>query len=52
MVDDLWANVAAHMWWSKYGIDFFEDRRGGGLNYNLVTEIGGMLVTGRRCALL
>jgi hypothetical protein len=52
MVDDLWANVTAHMWGSRYGIGVFEDRRGRGLNYNLVTEIGGMLVTGRRCALL
>ena len=50
--DDLWANVAAHMWASKYGIGFFEDRRGRGINYNLTIEVGAMLMTGRRCALL
>lgn len=54
MDDDLWTNVAAHMWASRYGIAFFEDlaepKRG--INYNLTIEVGGMLVTGRRCALL
>lgn len=50
--DDLWTNVAAHMWASQYGIAFFEDRRGKGLNYNLTIEVGSMLMTGRRCALL
>jgi hypothetical protein len=54
MDDDLWTNIAAHMWASKYGIAFFEDladpKRG--INYNLSIEVGGMLVTGRRCALL
>lgn len=50
--DDLWTNVAAHMWASRYGIAFFEDRRGLGVNYNLTIEVGGMLMTGRRCALL
>jgi 3-deoxy-D-manno-octulosonate 8-phosphate phosphatase KdsC-like HAD superfamily phosphatase len=52
IVDGLWANVAAYMWASKYGIGFFEDREGKGLNYNLTIEIGAMLMTGRRCALL
>ncbi len=52
--DDLWLNVAGHMWSSRYGIAFFEDvaepkRR---LNYNLTIEVGAMLMTGRRCALL
>jgi hypothetical protein len=54
MDDDLWTNIAAHMWASRYGIAFFEDlaepKRG--VNYNLTIEVGGMLVTGRRCALL
>ncbi|HEV2840931.1 MAG TPA: hypothetical protein VGW39_06380 [Chthoniobacterales bacterium] len=50
--DDLWKNVAAHMWASQYGIAFFENRSGKGLNYNLTIEVGGMLITGRRCALL
>jgi hypothetical protein len=52
--DDLWTNVTAHMWASRYGIAFFEDlatpRRG--LNYNLTIEVGAMLMTGRRTALL
>jgi hypothetical protein len=50
--DDLWTNVAAHMWACRYGIAFFEDRRSKGLNYNLTIEVGSMLITGRRCALL
>jgi hypothetical protein len=40
------------MWASQYGIAFFEDRRNRGLNYNLTIEVGSMLITGRRCALL
>ncbi len=52
--DDLWTNVAAHMWASHYGIAFFEDLASPvrGLNYNLTTEVGAMLITGRRCCLL
>jgi hypothetical protein len=51
--DDLWTNVAAHMWASRYGVAFFEDlaRPANGLNYNLTTEVGAMLMTGRRCCL-
>ena len=52
LVDDLWGNVAAHMWASNHGIAIFEDRRGRGMNYNLVIEVGAMLMTGRRCLLL
>jgi hypothetical protein len=52
MSDDLWTNVAAHMWASRYGVAIFEDRRGRGLNYNLTIEVGGMIATGRRCLLL
>ncbi|NJC22045.1 hypothetical protein BJ994_001121 [Arthrobacter pigmenti] len=52
LVDDLWGNVQAHMWSSNYGIAFFEDRRGRGMNYNLVIEVGAMLMAGRRCLLL
>lgn len=52
IVDDLWGNVAAHMWASRYGIAFFEDRAKKGLNYNLTIEVGSMLVLGRRTALL
>lgn len=50
--DDLWTNVAGHMWASRYGIAFFEDRADEGLNPNLNIEVGSMLMTGRRCALL
>lgn len=50
--DDLLANVGAYMWGSAYGIGLVEDRLGTGLNYNVVTELGAMLMTGRRCALL
>lgn len=52
--DDLWTNVAAHMWTSRYGVGFFEDvaKPASGLNYNLTTEVGAMLMTGRRCCLL
>lgn len=50
--EDLLGNVAAYMWACQYGIGLFEDRVGRGLNYNLVTEVGAMVMAGRRCALL
>lgn len=50
--DDLWTNVTAHMWASRYGVAFFEDRVERGLNHNLLIEVGAMIMTGRRCALL
>jgi hypothetical protein len=50
--DDILGNIGAHMWACRYGIGVLEDRVGRGLNYNVVIELGGMLVTGRRCALL
>jgi hypothetical protein len=50
--DDLWGNIAAHMWACQYGVGLFESRTPRGLNYNLLIEIGSMLITGRRCALL
>lgn len=52
ITDDVWSNVMAHMWGSRYGIGFFEDTVDRGLNYNLVTEVGAMTMTGRRVALL
>jgi hypothetical protein len=52
IVDDLWPNVAAHLWGSQYSIAFFEDRSGAGLNYNLNIEVGSCLVLGRRMAVL
>lgn len=52
IADDLWANVAAHMWSSRFAIAIFEDRVGRGLNHNVSIEIGSMLMAGRRCALL
>lgn len=50
--DDLLGNVAAHMWACQFGIGMLEDRMKRGLNYNVLTELGAMLMTGRRCALL
>lgn len=52
IVDDLWANVAAHFWGCRYGIAFFEARTDSGLNYNLSIEVGSCLALGRRMALL
>lgn len=52
IVDDLWPNVAAHIWACKYGVAFFEDRGGHGINYNLTLEVGSMIVLGRRLAVL
>ena len=52
IVDDLWSNVAAHMWASPFGIAFIERTSKRGLNYNLTIEIGSMLMAGRRIALL
>ena len=50
--DELFGNVGAYMWACRYGIGLLEDRAGRGLNYNVMTELGSMLITGRRCALL
>jgi hypothetical protein len=50
--DDLFGNIAAHMWACRYGIALLEDRLDRGLNKNLVIEMGSMLITGRRCVLL
>lgn len=52
IIDDLWANVTAHMWACRYGVALFEDRVKRGLNHNLLIEVGAMIMTGRRCALL
>lgn len=49
---DLWPNVAGYMWGSRYGLAFFEDRTGEGINYNLTIEVGSMMMAGRRCLLL
>jgi hypothetical protein len=50
--EDLLGNVAAYLWACQYGIGLFEDRVGKRLNYNLVIEVGAMVMAGRRCALL
>lgn len=50
--DDLYANIAAHMWACRYGVALFEDRIGRGLNENMIIEVGSMVMTGRRCALV
>lgn len=52
ITDDLWTNITGHMWASKYGIALFEDRVERGVNHNLLIEVGAMVMTGRRCALL
>lgn len=43
VVDDLWANVTAHMWACRYGVALFEDRVDRGLNHNLLIEVGAMI---------
>jgi hypothetical protein len=50
--DELLGNVAAHMWACQYGVVIIEDRTGSGLNSNVAIELGGMLMTGRRCMIL
>lgn len=50
--DELFGNIAAHMWACRYGIGLFETRYGSEFNDNLQIEVGGMLITGRRVALL
>jgi hypothetical protein len=52
IVDDLWPNVAAHLWGCRFGVAFFEDRRSVGINYNLTIEVGSALALGRRLAVL
>ncbi|MFD3401700.1 hypothetical protein ACFWUU_13520 [Kribbella sp. NPDC058693] len=49
--DTLWANVVTYMWASKYAIVLL-DKPGEALNSNVLIEIGGMLMSGRRCAIL
>jgi hypothetical protein len=49
--DTLWANVVTYMWASKYAVVLM-DSADGVLNSNVLIEIGGMLMTGRRCAIL
>jgi hypothetical protein len=52
--DELFPNVAAHMWTCQYGIGLLENLgpRQDGLNDNVLIELGSMLVIGRRCAIL
>lgn len=52
--DDLLGNIGAHMWACRYGIGLLEARDSAQprLNYNVLIELGGMLLTGRRCAIL
>jgi hypothetical protein len=50
--DDLFGNVGVHMWACQYGIGLLEDRVTRGLNDNVLIELGSMMVTGRRCAIL
>lgn len=53
--DELFGNVAAHIWGCKFGIALLESLSAEPeptLNDNMLIEVGAMLVTGRRCALL
>ncbi len=50
--DTLFANVAAYMWACQYGFALFEDRLDEGINYNVVIEVGAMVMAGRQTALL
>ena len=50
--DELFGNIAAHMWACRYGIGLFETRYGDEFNDNLQIEVGSMLITGRRVAML
>jgi hypothetical protein len=47
----VWSNVVTYMWASKYAI-VLVDKADGILNSNVLIEIGGMLMTGRKCAIL
>jgi hypothetical protein len=49
--DVLWENVNTYMWASKYAIVLM-DNMDGKFNSNVLIEVGGMLMTGRRCAIL
>jgi hypothetical protein len=49
--DTLWANVVTHMWACRYAIVVI-DHLDGVFNSNVLIEVGGMLMTGRRCAIL
>lgn len=40
------------MWACKYGLGIVENRTEMGVNYNVAIELGAMIVTGRRCAIL
>lgn len=53
----LFNNVAAYMWACRFGLAFFEahgdpPNKPAALNQNLLIEVGGMLMAGRRCAIL
>ncbi len=55
--DTLWSNVNTYMWASKYAIVLMDavkrdEESPETLNHNVLIEIGGMLMTGRRCAIL
>jgi hypothetical protein len=50
-------NVFAHMWASQYGLALLEEfgdppRKAAALNYNVIFELGSMLMLGRRCAIV
>lgn len=49
--DTLWENVVTYMWACKYAIVLM-DTADGAFNSNVLIEVGGMLMTGRRCAII
>jgi len=49
--DTLWENVVTYMWSCKYAI-VLVDAADGNVNSNVMIEVGGMLMTGRRCAII
>jgi hypothetical protein len=50
--DTLFGNVAAYMWACQHGFALIEDRVDEGVNYNVVIEVGAMIMAGRHTALL
>jgi hypothetical protein len=53
----LFNNVAGYMWACRFGLALFEahgdpPKKPATLNQNLLIEVGGMLISGRRCAIL
>ncbi|MGH8983713.1 MAG: hypothetical protein ACRDY6_07535 [Acidimicrobiia bacterium] len=50
--DDVFGNVGAYLWACQYGVGILEARGDEKLNHNVIIELGSMIITGRRCAIL